>query len=205
MTTFFNEEDYRVYLRHMKKHCEIERVVIQAYCLMPNHVHLIAVPETVDGLRRAVGEAHRRYTCCINQRKDWRGYLWQGRFYSVVMDEDHFLTAMRYIELNPVRAGLVASPREWPWSSARAHLTGSPDPLLANIHEMIDYVGDWEKYLALDTQEEDMLRLRQHTRTGRPLGSHTFVRDLEKRFGRPLQKQKTGPKTTVTQFRGHNT
>jgi len=200
MTTFFREDDYRVYLRHIKTWCGVHRVEIQAYCLMPNHVHLIAIPETSDGLGRAIGETHRRYTCHINEREGWRGYLWQGRFASFVMDEDHYLTAMRYVELNPVRAGLAATPGEWPWSSARAHLTGDPDPLLGNVNDTIDYVGDWQRYLALDIEEEELLRLRQHARTGRPLGSATFVHDLERRLGRFLGKRKTGPR-----FRGHNT
>ena len=77
---------------------------------MPNHVHLIAVPQTSDALCLAIGEAHRRYTRHVNFRQGWRGHLWQGRFASFVMDEVHLLTAMRYVELNPVKAGLVETP-----------------------------------------------------------------------------------------------
>ena len=97
------------------------------------------------------------------------------------MDEDHFLTAMRYVELNPVRAGLAASPVHWPWSSARAHLTGEPDPLMGDVREMIAYVGDWQHYFALNVEETALLRPRRHTRTGRPLGSDAFIhrRDAE--------------------------
>ena len=91
---------------------------------MPNHIHLIAVPSTEDSLRRAIGEAHQRYTRRINFREKWRGYLWQGRFASFVMDERYLLAAARYVELNPVRAELVPAAIEWPWSSARAHLCG---------------------------------------------------------------------------------
>jgi putative transposase len=91
---------------------------------MPNHVHLVAVPRTPEGLARAIGEAHRRYTRRINFRKEWRGYLWQGRFASCVMDREHGVAAARYIERNPVRAGLVKRAWEWPWSSAAAHVAG---------------------------------------------------------------------------------
>ena len=105
--TFFNDGDYAAYLELMAEWCREEGVEIWGYCLMPNHVHLIAVPKTEDGLRRAIGEAHRRYTRRINFREKWRGYLWQGRFASFIMDEPYLLAAARYVELNPVRAKLV--------------------------------------------------------------------------------------------------
>ena len=88
--TFFDDEDYAAYLELMADGCREEGVAIWAYCLMPNHVHLIGVPETEQSLRRAIGEAHRRYTRRINFRERWRGYLWQGRFASFVMDEQQF-------------------------------------------------------------------------------------------------------------------
>ena len=122
--TFFGEEDYQHYLELMAQFCRAEQVAIWAYCLMPNHVHLIVVPQSAESLRRAIGEAHRRYTRRINFREGWPGHLWQGRFASFVMDEDHLLTAARYVELNPVRAGLVQAPSRYRWSSAAAHLRG---------------------------------------------------------------------------------
>ena len=125
--TFFNQEDYAAYLELMSEWCRDQGVEIWSYCLMPNHAHLIAVPSTEDGLRWAVGEAHRRYTRRINFREKWRGYLWQARFASFVMDEPYLLAAARYIELNPVRAGLVAKAEDCSWSGARAHLAGRDD------------------------------------------------------------------------------
>src|ERR1700723_2730985 len=98
---------------------------------MPNHVHLILNPRQADGLGRAVGEAHRRYTNFINARGRWSGHLFQSRFASVAMDEAYLVAAARYVPMNPVRARLVAHPRDWPWSSARAHLTGKDDGLVA--------------------------------------------------------------------------
>src|SRR3972149_902391 len=111
----------------MGQWCKERGVAVWAYCLMPNHVHLIAVPKSEDGPRRAIGEAHRRYTRRVNFREQWRGHLWQGRFASFVMDEPYLLAAARYVELNPVRAQLVAHGGDWPWSSARAHLSGRDD------------------------------------------------------------------------------
>ena len=111
MPTFFRHEDYGVYIDLMAEWCRKLRVEIWAYCLMPNHVHLLAVPESKDGLAKAVGEAHRRYTRHVNFREGWRGHLWQGRFKSYAMDESYLLSAVRYIELNPVRAKLVRAGR----------------------------------------------------------------------------------------------
>ena len=125
--TFFCDEDYAAYVELMADWCGERGVEIWAYCLMPNHVHLIAVPQSEDGLGRAIGEAHRRYTRRINFREKWRGYLWQGRFASFVMDEPYLLAAARYVEWNPVRAGLAVDAADWPWSSAKAHLSGRDD------------------------------------------------------------------------------
>jgi putative transposase len=91
-------------------------VKVWAYCLMPNHVHLILRPSTGDGLARALGATHRRWANHVNTRGRWRGHLFDGRFASVVMDEAHLMAAVRYVGLNPVRARLVAKAEDWPWS-----------------------------------------------------------------------------------------
>ncbi len=101
---------------------------------------------------------------------------------------------MRYIELNPVRAGLAEGPGDWPWSSGHAHLTGEGYPLIGDVWTMIDYIGDWEHYLVLDVEEAGRQRLRLHSRTGRPLGDTQFVEALEQRLGRFLRKRKPAPK-----------
>jgi putative transposase len=191
--TFFGDGDYEAYLELMAEWCREEGVDIWAYCLMPNHVHLIAVPTTEDGLARAIGEAHRRYTRRINFREKWRGYLWQGRFASFVMDEPYLLAAARYVELNPVRAKLVERPRQWRWSSVRAHLSGRDDRLV-KVKPLLAMVGDWKAFLRSATPEEELRDLRQHGRTGRPLGSLTFLDRLERLVGRVLKRQKPGPK-----------
>ena len=105
--TFFGDEDYRAYKDLLAEHCREAEVAIWAYCWMPNHVHLILVPQSAEGLRQGLGEAHRRYTRRVNLREGWRGYLWQGRIASFPLDETHLLAAGRYVELNPLRAGLV--------------------------------------------------------------------------------------------------
>ena len=124
---FFCEADYRAYIDLMSGWCSKHGVDIWAYCLMPNHVHLIGVPQSIEGLTRVIGEAHRRYTRRVNFREGWRGHLWQGRFASYVLDEAHLIAAARYVELNPVRARLVRLPGEYLWSSAAAHIAGQND------------------------------------------------------------------------------
>jgi len=191
--TFFGDDDYAAYRQLMAQWCREHGVEIWAYCLMPNHVHLIAVPQSEDGLCRAIGEAHRRYARRINSREGWRGRLWQGRFASFVMDEPYLLAAARYVELNPVRARLTRTARQWRWSSARAHLSGRDDGL-ATVGPLLAMAGDWRGLLRSALSEEELGQLRQHDRTGRPLGRDRFVGRLEKRLGRVLKPQKRGPK-----------
>lgn len=190
--TFFCDDDYIAYLDLMAEWCGKHRVEIWAWCLMPNHVHLIAVPESEEGLARAIGEAHRRYTRMINFRENWRGHLWQERFASFPMDESYLLAAARYVEMTPVAAGLVSQPDEYPWSSARAHLAAQDDRL-TKIEPLLSMVGNWKEFLALSTATE-MDTLRKHERSGRPLGKETFVDQMETLLARTLRPQKPGPK-----------
>ena len=196
-TTFFCEEDYAAYITLMGQWCRELGVEIWAYCLMPNHVHLIATPKTADGLRRAIGEAHRRYSRRVNFREDWRGHFWQGRFASFVMDEPYLLAAARYVELNPVRAGLVVAPSDYRWSSARAHLKGKDDGLVT-VSPLLEIGGKWRRLLTSAATEEEIERFRQHERTGRVLGDDDFQKRLEKNLGRVLRRQKPGPKRVST-------
>ena len=189
--TFFREEDYRHYLDLMAEWCHKYKGEIWAWCLMTNHVHLIAVPREGNGLARAIGEAHRRYTRLINFRHGWRGHLWQERFSSFVMDENHLLATARYIEMNPVAAGMVTHPEDYPWSSARAHLGGDNDALV-KVSPLLKLVGDWKTFLTLSSQEEIEL-FHRHERTGRPLGSEKFITRMERKLGRTLRPQKPGP------------
>jgi putative transposase len=191
--TFFCDDDYRAYLELMAEWCGAHQVEIWAYCLMPNHVHLIAVPHSSDGLRRAIGEVHRRYTRMVNLREGWRGHLWQGRFASFVVDEPYLLTAVRYVELNPVRAGLVKAPARYRWSSAAAHTRGRDDALV-RVAPLAKRVRNWRGFLARVVRAEDIEVLRAHERTGRPLGEEKFLARLEQNLGRILRRQKPGPK-----------
>jgi putative transposase len=191
--TFFKDTDYRVYIRLMGEWCSKCSVQIWAYCLMPNHVHLIAVPEDEFGLARAIGEAHRRYTRHINFREGWRGYLWQGRFASYVLDQHYLIAAARYVELNPVRAGIVRSPEDYLWSSAKAHLAGAGDGLV-QAAPLLNIIQDWDRLLASRTPNREQDRIKKHSNTGRPLGDDRFLETVEKLTGREIRPRKPGPK-----------
>lgn len=190
---FLVDDDYRFYLGLLGELSRDRGLDIWAYCLMPNHVHLICVPSSPDALRAVVAETHRRYTLRLNLREGWRGHLWQDRFNSFAMDEAHLYEAVRYVELNPVRTGLAKRARDWRWSSARARLAAKDDPLLAPAPPL-DGFGDWRAYLRGGLDDEMLDRLRMYSRTGRPLGGEDFVRDLEERTDRTLMPQKRGPK-----------
>jgi putative transposase len=190
--TFFSDADYALYRTLLAEFAAKACVAVWAYCLMPNHVHLILVPTTEHGLAAALGEAHRRYTRHVNFREGWRGFLWQGRFASFPMDEAHLLAAAQHVELNPVRAGLVRSPEDWPWSSARAHLEARGDGLV-EVAPLLARAGDWRGVLAQDLAGDYATAFRRAEHTGRPLGSADFVKELEERTGRLLAKRKPGP------------
>jgi putative transposase len=195
---FFADADYEAYRALVAAACAAHGVRCLAWCLMPNHVHLILTPADPDGLRAALAEAHRRYSRRINFAHGWTGYLWQGRFASCPMDPAHLMTAVRYVELNPVRAGLAARAEDWRWSSARAHLTGRGDGLtdlkgLAGVHR------NWRAMLrhgleAGDLDDEDAAAIEAHIRTGRPRGDAAFIAALEEWSGRDLRRRKPGPK-----------
>ncbi len=159
--------------------------------LINNHVHLVLVPSTEDGLRAALAETHRRYTRRVNSREGWQGHLWQDRFASFPLDDAHLWAAVRYVERNPVRAKLVSQPEAWRWSSARAHLAGEDDGLVT-VAPLLERFEDWSAYLAA-SEDGDVEPLRQHARTGRPLGDAGFVAKLEALTGRPLAKRRPGP------------
>jgi len=177
----------------MAEWCAKHHVEIWAYCLMPNHTHLIAVPRDESGMRLAIGEAHRRYTRYINLREGWRGHLWQERFASFPMEERHLLAAAKYIERNPVAAGLVKTAGQYPWSSAKAHLNGVSDRLVCRS-SLEGIVGDWSKFLAGPVDSHEICNIQTHSSIGRPLGGDGFIKRLEAELGRNLHKGKRGRK-----------
>lgn len=191
--TFFTDADYEAYKALLAEWCQRCKVAVWAYCLMPNHVHLILVPSTADGLARSLGETHRRYTRLVNARKGWSGFLWQGRFASYPMDEAHVVAAARYVERNPVKAKLARAARDYPWSSAKAHLVGAGDGLVS-VAPLLERAPDWAALLRKADEPDDLEAFHRHKNTGRPLGDKAFLDRLERRLGRALRPAKRGRK-----------
>ena len=194
---FFEDGDQDVYCDLLAQQTLKAQVQIRAYCLMPNHVHLNVVPGDEAGLARAIGETHRRYTNFINARGRRTWHLFQRRYGSVVMDDTHLVTAVRYVSLNPVRARLVARAEEWPWSSVKAHLSGRDDGLV-RVKPVLDRVGDFAGLLAPDPRDDTAFAaVRLSERSGRPLANAEFVAGLERLPGRRIARRAPGRKKAV--------
>jgi len=191
--TFFEEGDYALYLDLLADGAGQARTEIWCYCLMPNHVHIVAVPSDEDGLRRTFRYVHRHYTGYINARMRVTGHLWQGRFGSVAMDEPHLHNAFRYVSLNPVRAGLVKRASDWAWSSVRAHLAGGDDHVVT-VAPALERVGDFASFLDQPIDEAGAYAsLRKAESIGRPIGSVEWIKAMEARTGLKLAPAKRGP------------
>src|SRR5208282_756967 len=192
--TFFGDADYALYRDLLGQHCRAADVAVWAWCLMPNHVHLILVPSDRDGLRRALAAVHRRYAGIIHARRRRTGHFRQGRFGAAVMDEEHLAAALRYVSLNPVRARLVERARDWRWSSTRAHLTGKDDGITARA-PINERFPDFADLLASAPEADLFPRLRAAESIGRPLGDDRFLARLERLTKRRLRPGKRGPKS----------
>jgi putative transposase len=191
--TFFGDDDYGLYRDLLAASCCAAGVEIWAWCLMPNHVHLILVPSDADGLRRALAPVHRRYAGIIHARRKRSGHFWQGRFGCVAMDEDHLAAALRYVSLNPVRARLVERARDWRWSSVRAQTSGRDDGVTA-ITPVRERYPDFADFLSEEADADMIERLRRAETIGRPLGNRTFVDAIERKTRRVLKPAKRSPK-----------
>lgn len=193
---FFEDGDQEIYLDILAEQMARSKVEVWSYCLMPNHVHLILTPQDDVGMGRAVGAAHKRWAHFINARGRWRGHLFDDRYASVVMDEAHLLTAVRYVALNPVRARLVAKAEDWPWSSVRAHLARQDDGLVS-VAPVLDRVERFADLIAGDPDDPSFAALRAAERIGRPLANRDFIEGLEQLLGRPVARRAPGRKKAV--------
>jgi putative transposase len=190
---FFEDGDRDIYCDTLAEQMRKAAVEVWAYCLMPNHVHLILIPNTPDGLALALGAAHRRWANFVNARGRWRGHLFDGRFASVAMDEAHLLAAVRYVAMNPVRARLAARAEDWRWSSTRAHLAATDDGLVT-VAPVLSRIDDFAALMEGDGHGSVDGALRKAELTGRPIGTAAFIADLERRLGRPIARRAPGRK-----------
>jgi putative transposase len=193
--TFFEREDYLAYVDLIQRQKLEAGVDVWAYCLMPNHIHMVVVPYDVQSLSKLFQSVHHRYARWVNAKHEWRGHLWQERFYSVVMDERHALAAMRYVELNPVRAGICSAPASWEWSSARGSLGLKSDSLL-DESEVRRLIPDWSSFLHENSSEDEIVSIRSQTQIGRPTGNDNFIDDIEQKTGRRVRRRNPGPRSS---------
>jgi putative transposase len=190
---FFSDEDYALYLRLITESCKAARVTCLAWCLMPNHLHMILVPSDEDGLRAALSKTNRAYAGIVNARRKVTGHFWQGRYGSVPMDDAHLFEALRYVLMNPVKAKLVQKPEAWRWSSARAYLKNKDDGL-TNPRQMRKVIDDMRAFLGEKPDTTRLERLLAAETIGRPAAEPDFIKKLEDKTGRTLLAEKRGPK-----------
>ncbi len=196
-TVFFSPQDRFVYLGLMARYFPIYEVTLIGYCLMGNHVHLALIPEKETSLANGVGHLHNDFARWQNIQCNRSGHLWQNRFYSCPVEEERVKEVLSYVELNPVRAGLVENAWDWEWSSARAHVTGMDESGLLDMNYWRRRFNEeeWKLYLGQVAQQKSIFsRIRRATATGRFLGDEATARRLEVELGRPLLPQKRGRK-----------
>lgn len=190
---FAGDEDYALYRDLLADACAEAGVEVWAWCLLPGEARLILVPTDEDGLRRALAVAHRRYAGALHKRRGKTGQFWRGRFNSVVMDESYLAVAVRDLLLAPVKARLARRPKDWRWSSARAHLDRRDDGLTKRSR-LGRRVGAFRDFLAAPADAAAVARLQAALTVGRPIGDDAFMTHLERLSGRRLKPAKRGPK-----------
>ncbi len=189
-----SDADRQVYLNLLRENLAVHGVLLVGYCLMSNHVHLIVIPADVKGLPLCMKHTHGRYASYWNVIHNSVGHAWQGRYFSCPLDGPHLWEALRYTELNPVRAQLVTDAHAWAWSSAAAHCAATQRDTFLSTELWQNHwnYASWREYLAQSDKETALASIRQCTHTGRPLGTQEFVHALEESIKRRLVPQKGG-------------
>lgn len=192
-TVFFKDEDRKFYLETLRRYSYKWALEILAYCLMTNHVHILAIPKQEKSLARGMGNTNLLYTQYINCNYKRSGRLWQNRFFSTIIEEEVYLwAAARYIERNSVRAKLVEKAEDYPWSSARAHVLGMKDNIVSGKHWLGENkLNDYRNFLRNEDKDFET-SIRKASSTGRPLGTEGFIRKLENTLGRNILLKKVG-------------
>jgi len=194
---FLTDDDRRYHLSVLRDRSQQAGLQVLGYCLMTNHVHLVALPTHADSLARALGRAHSAFAQRFNRRYHRSGHLWQNRFYSCPLGATHLVRALAYVDLNLVRAGLVGRAADYPWSSARAHAENAAGDLCIDSWSWseLGLAADWPAIL--ERRETDEAELRAATYAGLPCGEADFVQRLEQAARRPLRRLRPGrkPKT----------
>lgn len=199
--TFFTDDDYDFYRNLLRQSCVEHGVAIWSWVLMPNHVHLILVPETEDSLRAALSKVHRAYAGHIHAREKRTGHFWQGRFGCVAMDEAHLAAAVPYVVLNPVRARLVDRAKDWRWSSVHAHLKPVKGDGITDTAPIAERFPDFARVIRAGEDDALSMSLRRAETVGRPLGDDAFLAHIEALTGRDPRPAKRGRKVKAVEVK----
>ena len=191
---FFTDDDYNYYLKTLAKQSAKYGLSISGYCLMSNHIHVICTPDNPEALAKGIGRTNFIYTQYVNLTHGRSGHLWQNRFFSCALDDEHMFIAMCYIEQNPMRAGITDNAVKYKWSSAKPHVSGN-DPLgIVDMDKWSSAIGGvyWKRRLNEPLEDNIACDVRRKTQTGRPFGDDKFVSSYEKQVKRRLRAMPVG-------------
>ena len=190
---FISIDDRKRYLETLSQYASRYELDIAAYCLMSNHIHLVAIPRKSDSMARTIQTVHMRHTQSVNRAMGWSGHLWQSRYFSTALDDKYFVQAVRYVEQNPVRAGLVRSAVDYPWSSAAFHCGLADRSDLLHVGEDYKMIFDGWKSILDEVPDQEMIEiLRRRTMTGIPCGDDKFLKKVSREIGRMIVERKRG-------------
>lgn len=206
---FFADGDYRLYLESLKLAADRYACAIHAYVLMTNHVHLLVTPSTDNGLSRMIQSVGRRYVRYINAIYQRTGTLWEGRFKSALIDSERYLlTCMRYIELNPIRAGMIDEPGAYPWSSYPVNASGKTSDLITPHAVYLSLSSSdrerqrmYRRLFQIDIDTDDLNRIRSATQTGEVIGHQRFRDQIADALARRVEKLPHGGDRKSKKFR----
>lgn len=189
---FFSDEERVRYLGWLTEYSRRYAFDMLAYCLMTTHVHIVGIPHNEIGMGRTIQMTHMRHTQAVNFSQERTGHLWQGRYFSTILDEKHLYMAIRYVEQNPVRAKMVERAEEYPWSSAACHCGLREDLVLCNDPKWNGLLDGWPELLGHTQDEQSIDELRTCTSSGKPCGDEEFVKGVSEIVGRSLERRPRG-------------
>src|SRR4030042_4368987 len=190
---FANPIDYEKYLSFLSKYSEEKEAAVLAYCLMPNHIHFLVRPSGEEALAKMMQGVTLCYSKYFNRENGRTGRLWESRYYSTVIDGDSYLwTVSKYIENNPMRAGIVKKPEDYPYSSAKAHILRKENPILKEPLFDKGELDEYRRFVKLEEDKRILEEIRKQTRSGKPLGDGGFLETLSEKMGCSLSFRSRG-------------
>jgi putative transposase len=191
---FFKDADYRRYLYWFEEARKEYRLKVLAFCLMPNHMHLVGIASESHSFAKVINVVHARYAQYFHREYGGVGHLWQGRYFSCLLDQTHLLAALRYVERNPTRANLSFKPWDWVWSSAREHVKGDRSIIFLEDCSKLVSISSWESYIDVQENLNDINEIRKQTNARKAWGSDEFKKHIEKDYNIELFIKKAGRK-----------